>query len=137
MSYSIKEAALKLDIAEITLRRAIARGEINYHKIGKMYRLNENDITDYTRSTRKPIDTVQEAIQPAGNVSLTDDIMKQIEQETVNLRHGIVKFSLHIVDGKPIRYTVSRKQSTMWAKDNDQVIDHQDEAKEAERVEKW
>jgi excisionase family DNA binding protein len=137
MSYSIKEAAEKLTVSEITLRRIIYRGEINYHKIGKIYRLTEDDIACYIKSIKKSKDdTAGETTIPA-NVVLSDEIVRKIERETGNLRHGVVRFALHIVDGKPVRYIVSREQSVLWDKDGDKALDHPEQAEPAERVEKW
>jgi hypothetical protein len=69
-------------------------------------------------------------------ITLNEEIMRKVENGTANLRHGIVRFALHIVDGKPVRYTISCEQSVMWAKDEYQFIDHLDNEIELERVEK-
>jgi excisionase family DNA binding protein len=45
--FDIKETAVKLGIAAITLRRYIKANMISYRKVGRIYRFTQNDIDEY------------------------------------------------------------------------------------------
>lgn len=45
--FSIAEAAADLHVAERTIRRAIAAGRLRAHRIGKLIRLDRDDLADY------------------------------------------------------------------------------------------
>ena len=49
--YKIKTVAQKLLISEVTVRRLIRDKKIPFHKIGKIYRFTEQDISSYLSET--------------------------------------------------------------------------------------
>ena len=53
--YSIKDAAPKLRIANITLRRLIKKREIPFHRIGIRYFFTEEDLNAYLTHVSYPI----------------------------------------------------------------------------------
>jgi excisionase family DNA binding protein len=60
MLLNIKQAAGKLGISEVTLRRLIRLKRIPYRKIGSVYRFTDEDITQFVTSVR--VSSTQEAI---------------------------------------------------------------------------
>ena len=48
--YAIPEVAEKLKIKEELVRELIRRGELHAYRIGKAYRITDDDIDDYLRS---------------------------------------------------------------------------------------
>jgi excisionase family DNA binding protein len=61
---TIKTAAPKLHVSEITLRRLIRSRSIPYHKIGeKRYFFTESDIENYLRNCEVPAKSQAEAAQ--------------------------------------------------------------------------
>jgi excisionase family DNA binding protein len=55
MLLNIKQAAGKLGISEVTLRRLIRLKRISYRKIGSVYRFTDEDITQFVTSVRVPL----------------------------------------------------------------------------------
>lgn len=45
--YSIKEVAKKLKVAYLTVYRWIRSGKLNAYKVGKQYRIKEEDIVKF------------------------------------------------------------------------------------------
>jgi excisionase family DNA binding protein len=60
MLLNIKQAAGKLGISEVTLRRLIRLKRIPYRKIGSVYRFTDEDITQFVTSVR--VSSMQEAM---------------------------------------------------------------------------
>jgi excisionase family DNA binding protein len=60
MLLNIKQAAGKLGISEVTLRRLIRLKRISYRKIGSVYRFTDEDITQFVTSIR--VSSAQEAM---------------------------------------------------------------------------
>jgi len=56
---TVRVTAPILNMAEITLRRAIRRKEIPYHRIGKRYFFTPEDIETYLLKTAVPIGGVK------------------------------------------------------------------------------
>lgn len=48
----IKEAAERLEVAEITIRRWVKNGTLPYYKIGGRIKFEERDIENYKQSKR-------------------------------------------------------------------------------------
>jgi excisionase family DNA binding protein len=54
MAYTKKQAAQKLGVSEKTLDRQILSGNLSCHRIGKRILFDEQDLTDYWNSCRRP-----------------------------------------------------------------------------------
>ena len=48
----ITEVAARLDVSVKTVRRAIARGDLPSHRLGKLLRVSETDLDEYITSRR-------------------------------------------------------------------------------------
>ncbi len=50
--HNVADVASCLDVAEKTVRRAIARGELPAHRVGRLLRVSEEDLADYLSKRR-------------------------------------------------------------------------------------
>jgi excisionase family DNA binding protein len=115
MPYSLSDAADKLDVSAVTVRRLIKRGEISFTRIGKNYCLTDEQIDSYlakksaSHSVHKDSDV---AVKKANaSIPVPNEIISELESEMGDLSHGIVKLSLHIRYGLIHRYTIARERS--------------------------
>jgi excisionase family DNA binding protein len=116
MDYSLKDAAKKLNVAVITMRRWVQSGSIDYKKVGKQYRVSDEDINNFVVSQKKipslP-DKAETIIQPRHVITLKlpKEMFSELESEMSGLSYGIVKLEVHVRDGFVHRYTIGREHS--------------------------
>jgi excisionase family DNA binding protein len=50
--HDVAEVAFRLNLSEKTVRRAIGRGEMRAHRVGRLLRVSEDDLMDYLSKRR-------------------------------------------------------------------------------------
>jgi excisionase family DNA binding protein len=112
VTYTISQAAKLLGVCDATIRRLIWSHKITFRKIGRVYRLSDNDIDYYLKASnfRNTLNDTDKN-QPSKTNNLNpEEILAEVTTEIAGLTHGIVQLSLYIQNGILSKYTITKEK---------------------------